>query len=356
MLLHRYIMFSALRGVGAALAVLVAVTACIELVAQLNDVGNGSYRLTDALTYVALRTPRTIFETLPAAALIGSLMSLGNLAVHRELVVMRASGVSPLSMLSAVGLAGFALAVVMTLLGESLAPRLGAYASEMRTRLVNEDVSLADGQSTWLKDGNRIVGLRRHAGEFGYDGGVLVFDLGADGLSLDRIARAESAEVDANNQWMLSNYAETRFLPDRIKGASERDSRELHTLNPELLALSVVRQDLLDTPGLRRYIRYLQQNDLDARAYLIAYWARIASVVSVFLMTVLGLPFVFGGLRSAGTGARLLVGLVIGLGYYVLGEVLQSGGEVFSLDPLVVAFAPSAVLLVITLVAMARVR
>ena len=49
-------------------------------------------------------------------------------------------------LLSAVGLAGFGLAVLMALLGESLAPSLGAYASEMRTRALNEDVALADGQ------------------------------------------------------------------------------------------------------------------------------------------------------------------------------------------------------------------
>ena len=87
-----------------------------------------------------------------------------------------------------------------------------------------------------------------------------------------------------------------------------------------------------------------------------AYWSRIASVVSVVIMTVLALPFVFGGLRSAGAGARLLVGLVIGLTYYVSVEVLASGGEVYGLNPLVIAWAPSALLVVVTAVAFARIR
>jgi lipopolysaccharide export system permease protein len=117
-----------------------------------------------------------------------------------------------------------------------------------------------------------------------------------------------------------------------------------------------VREDLLDTPSLQRYIRYLRSNDLDARRYLIAYWTRISDVVSVILMTILALPFVFGGLRSAGTGARLVVGLVIGLSYYVVGEVLASGGEVYGIHPLVVAWAPSAVLLAITALTLARAR
>ena len=73
-------------------------------------------------------------------------------------------------------------------------------------------------------------------------------------------------------------------------------------------------------------------------------------------MTILALPFVFGSLRSAGTGTRLVVGLLIGLSYYVAGQTLASSGQVFQLDPMVAAWAPSAVLLVVTMLAYARVR
>jgi lipopolysaccharide export system permease protein len=335
--------------------VLVIVTAAVELVGQMNDVGTGDYDLQAALTFVTLRVPRTIFSTLPIAALIGGLLSLGNLAVHRELVVMRASGVSSWQLLSAVGLAGFVLAVLMVLLGESLAPSLGAYASEMRTQAMHEDIAVAKGQATWLRDGDRILSLRRQAGDLGYGGGVLMFDVGPDRM-LKQVARADSADLDAANRWVLANYAETVFEENGVVVRTERESTDAYDLNPDLLELSIVREDLLDTPSLQRYIRYLEANDLDAHRYLVAYWSRIASVVSVVLMTILALPFVFGSLRSAGTGARLVVGLVIGLSYYVLGEVLTSGGEVYGLPPLVIAFAPSALLLFVTGVAVTRIR
>ncbi|MCZ6586182.1 MAG: LptF/LptG family permease, partial [Gammaproteobacteria bacterium] len=73
-------------------------------------------------------------------------------------------------------------------------------------------------------------------------------------------------------------------------------------------------------------------------------------------MTVLALPFVFGALRSAAAGARLLVGLLIGLSYYVIAEAFVSSGEVFDLNPVVVAWLPIGVLLVITSVALLRIR
>jgi lipopolysaccharide export system permease protein len=354
-LLRGYIVTSVLRGVALALAVLVAVMTAFDLVAQLKDVGTGSYDLSAAILYVLLGTPRTIFSVLPAAALIGSLLALGNLAVHRELVVMRASGISSWQLLLSVALAGLALAVLMGLLGESLAPSLSAYADEMRTRTMREDSHVGEGKATWLKDGDRIFSLRRQTGDLGYRGGVLLFDLGPD-QALRQIARADTAAVDAAGRWVLTNYGETTFLGNGVTARTEQQSTQTYNLNPDLLALSIVREKLLDTPSLQRYIRYLTDNGLDARRYLIAYWTRISDVVSVLLMTILALPFVFGGLRSAGTGARLLVGLVVGLSYYAIGQVLESGGEVYGIQPLVIAWAPSSVLALITIVAVARAR
>lgn len=355
-LLRRYIFFAVLKGIGLALIVLLAVGAFVQLVGQLGDVGTANYGLATAVSYVALRLPRLAFEVLPVAALLGSLLSLGNMAVHRELVVMRASGVSPFGLLSAVGLAGVALMILMTVLGESLAPSLGAYASEMRTQALVDEMDLANPRSAWLKQGDRIVHLQRSIGgdnEFG--GGLVLFDLG-EGQRVRRIARADSAGVTPDGRWVLSNYAETQFSAEGTRTRHERDSLESLDLNPDLVDLSVVDENLLDTPALRRYIDYLRANGLDAEPYLVAYWTRLSNIVSVLLMTVLALPFVFGTLRSAGTGARLLVGLVIGLGYYVVVELLANGAQVFDIDPRVVAWAPGGLLVLITIGALARVR
>ena len=352
--LRRYIFFGVLKSVALVLGVLLCVGAFIEFSGQLNDVGVARYGLPEAMTYVALRMPRTVFEILPASALLGALLSLGNLAVHRELIVMRASGVSRFGLLGAVGMAGVALMGVMILLGESLAPSLGAYARELRTQALHDDLDLADAQSAWLKDGDRIINFKRNIGALEFSGGVFLFEVSDQ--SLKQIARADSADIDAGNRWVLANYEETSFTPEGVRVNHELDSRKEYGLSPDLLGLSVVRQDLLDTPSLERYIRYLQDNGLDASGYLIAYWTRMASVVSVVIMTVLALPFVLGGLRSAGQGARLVVGLVIGLGYYVGAQVLANSGQVFDLDPRFVAWAPVALLATVTVAALARVR
>ena len=353
--LASYIALGVLKGTAMVAVALVAVASVIEFVGQLDDVGLGQYGLPDALLFVALRIPDKIFDVLPAAALLGALLSLGNMAVHRELVVMRTTGISQYRLLGAVAAAGVLLLFVMLLLGESLAPSLNAYARSMRADALLEDVDSSSASSTWFKDGDLILNLQRPRSGTEFDLALRLYEL--DGQrGLQRMARAGSINSPDENVWVLRNYAETRFGDDGTAVRNEPMTREDYGLSPQLLELSDVREDLLDTRQLRRYIDYLQDNGLDASRYLAAYWGRIANGVSVVWMALLALPFVLGGLRSAGTGARMVVGLVIGLGYFVLGELSARSGQVFALDPVVAAWAPSAVLLALTIVAVARLR
>ena len=352
--LARYVISEVLRNVALVLSVLVAVTTLFVFVSQLDDIGVANFGLREALLFVVLRIPRSIVESLPAATLLGSLLGLGHLATQSELIAMRAAGVSRLQLLTTVGAAGIALSVVMVTLGESIAPSLGSYAREMRGEALLNEVELANGRSTWFKDDNVVVNVRRGFGG-SRAGGVYLYEF-TPGNGIAALGRAESVAAEDSTSWMLGDYAETRFAPDRLSASqSERNAHELD-FNAELLGLSEVRHDLLDTPSLQRYIEYLRDNGRDARRYEIAFWNRWASAVSVPFMALLAVPFVFGSLRSVGTGARLVVGLCIGLGFYVADQVLTNSGAVYGFDPMWVAWTPTAGLVLIVVMAAARSR
>jgi lipopolysaccharide export system permease protein len=354
-LLTKYIVTGVLKSTALVAFALVAVSSVIEFVGQLDDVGLGAYGLREALLFVLLRVPFKIFDVLPAATLLGALLSLGNMAVHRELVVIRTSGVSHYRLLASVSAAGVVLLVIMFLLGESVAPSLGNYARSMRSDALLEDVATGSARSTWFKDGDRIFNLHRPGNGEDFDLAVSVFEL--DGRSgLRSIATAESVNAADSEQWTLNDYTETSFADTQTEVLSLATIDQDYGLSTDLLELSEVRADLLDTPALIRYIDYLELNGLDASRYLAAYWGRIANGASVVLMAILALPFVMGSLRSAGTGARMIIGLIIGLGYYVSVQLSERIGQVFALDPAVAAWAPGAILLVITAFAVVRLR
>jgi len=71
---------------------------------------------------------------------------------------------------------------------------------------------------------------------------------------------------------------------------------------------------------------------------------------------VFALPFGFGSMRSAGGGARTTVGLGVGIVYFFLQRTVESGTVVFQLDPIVLAWLPTALLALIAGYLMTRVR
>ena len=133
--------------------------------------------------------------------------------------------------------------------------------------------------------------------------------------------------------WRLENYA-NRVEEDGVAtgrhGAGTRGFRRISSswrAHPESLP----------GLGLLSYIRHLKANDLDSRAYETAFWARIARTVAVAIIVVLAVPFAFGPMRSTGTGARTVVGIMIGVVFFLLAKMLESGGAVFDMPPIAIA-------------------
>ena len=131
---------------------------------------------------------------------------------------------------------------------------------------------------------------------------------------------------------------------------------ETFDLNSELLGITLVKPVSLSARGLMSYIGYLRRNGLSAERYETELWSRIARTATVAIMPVLALGFVFGSIRSSGYGARLMLGVLIGLGYFLASEMLANSGQVFNLNPAIVSWIPSILLLAIALFALSRVR
>ena len=69
--IDRYIMQQFLIGILPALLLLLTLFSFMALAEELEDVGQGSFTLTDALMVVFLTTPKRIVELLPVTALLG---------------------------------------------------------------------------------------------------------------------------------------------------------------------------------------------------------------------------------------------------------------------------------------------
>jgi lipopolysaccharide export system permease protein len=353
-ILDRYLYRTVLAYACMAMAVLLTLGALFLFISQQGDIGVGSYSTGDAFLFTLLNLPQQAFELLPIGAMIGALLGLGNLASGSELVVTRASGVSVWRVAWPVALAGLTLSLAMYAIGEYAAPPLAQYAKREKTTSKMADVSFAGSSSAWIKDGNLI--LRVQTGEVDQQfGGVSLFEL--DGASrLKSIQRAERISVADPGHWRLHKVATSRFGATQIDGDMSNEVTMRTRVNPEFLGLAATDPDLLTLRGLYAYIDHLRHNSLETAAFEIGFWSRIARMFAVVVVCLLALPFVFGPLRTTGAGTRTVIGVLLGVVFFLITRTIENGGQLFGLNPVLVGWLPTAAIAAGTAIAISRTR
>jgi lipopolysaccharide export system permease protein len=324
------------------LLTLQGLSSIIKFVEQLDRVGEGSYQILDALLFVLLTIPKELEIFFPMAALLGSLIGLGTLASSSELIVMQAAGLSRFNIATAVIKTALPMMLAMMLLSEFVAPKTEMFAKNMRTSKIYGGSMIAAQSGVWAKDGERFVKIGEvRDGDQLADVIIYYFD---ESLELYQVLRAEDAIYD-DGHWVMRNVDITQFKDELVELRHVPEYLWVSSLSPDKLGIVSIKPFNLSLSGLYSYIDYLKQNKQDASRYELAMWRKVVMPLTVAVMMLLALSFVFGPLRSVSMGARLLMGIVWGFAFYVSNEMLASVSLVYNLPPAVGAFGPSFIFL-----------
>lgn len=353
-ILDRYVMRSILGSVLMVASVLLVLGALIVFIDQQEDIGTGNYTAMSAMWFTLFSLPQQAFEMLPITALIGSLLGLGSLARGSEITVIRATGISVAHLAGMAFLAGLVLVGLAVVLGEFLGPALQRTANEQKAFSRMNNVSFGSYGGAWVRDGALLLHVSGQSGETEF-GGVQTFELSPQ-HELLALGTATRGTAGAKGNWLLSNYAESRFSGDTVTKSTPGTHILKSNVTAGFLGLASQNAGQLTNRSLFRLIRYYRANSLSDREYVFAFWSRIARTVAVAFTVLLAIPFVLGSLRSAGAGTRMLMGLVLGIGFFLLQRLIESGTVVFNLNPVLLAWMPTALLALVVFVLLARVR
>lgn len=320
------------------LVTLQGLSSIIKFVDQLGDVGKGNYHMLDALWYVILTIPKELELFFPMAALLGALIGLGNLATSSELVIMQSVGLSKGNIANAVIKTAVPMMIIMMLLGEFVAPKAEIMAKSMRSAKKSGGAMISVQNSVWAKDKSSFVNIGQvRNGKHLRQITVYYFD---QNQNLYQILMAPRANYQGGS-WVMQNAVMTLFSDDKIQQKKLSDYHWYSSLNPEKLGVVVVKPLNLPISGLYSYINYLKQNKQDAAPYQLAMWRKIMMPLTVVIMMLLALSYIFGPLRSVSMGARLIMGIITGFSFYVLNQVLASLSLVYKMPPIIGAVGPS---------------
>jgi len=323
-MLFRYFAREILATSLLVLAALLALFGFFDLVRELDDVGRGGYRLGVMIGYVLLSLPSHAYVLLPAAALIGTLFALARMSEQSELTVMRSSGLSMLQLAGHVTGAGLVVAVATLAVGEFVTPFTEEAAKSLRLKATTSIVAREFRSGFWVKDDRSFVNIQDvTADTVLLNLKIYEFD---KAFRLTSISRAGKGTYDGVNRWSLADVEVTRF--DGDKAVLERRPSAVwnSVLTPDILSVLKIVPERMSVLNLWAYIEHLRENRQKTTRYEIALWQKVLYPVAAIVMMVLAIPFAIQSQRATGTGAKIVLGILLGLGFHFAGRLFSHAG------------------------------
>ncbi|MFI0397693.1 MAG: LPS export ABC transporter permease LptG [Thiolinea sp.] len=353
-LLERYLWKNVLLSILVTWLSLSLLFALFDFLAELTDTKVGTrYGALQALLYVIYSLPRTLYENFPYAALIGSLMGLGNLAANSEITAMRAAGFSIRQIVMTTLKLGLVLSLLVFALGEWGVPRSETYAENFKIRMLQQELSISE-EGVWLKNGKQLIHIDKVWSQTKVDG-LAVYEVDEQAGGISRILKAANAERQGDN-WSLQKVLDQRLSKDGVELIQHEQLMVPNVLPENILSLATVTPDQLAARELAQFIQHQRDNALNTDRFELEYWKHFTTPLSTLVMLVLAAPLVFGFQRNAGAGQRIFIGILIGIAYLLLDRIIGRTGLVYGLPPLFSAVLPMLLFSAVGLFMLGRVR
>lgn len=332
MKLDLYITRTVIGSILLVLIVFFGLILFLNLIGERGQIGSGNYHFPQAVHYVFFTLPLFLYQFFPPVVLIGVLLGLGSLASHSELVIMRTSTMSLLRIATTVLLAALAIITVFTLLGETVVPAMTRYANDVKDLQRNNGRLVTTVAGVWLHEDNTFFHILRIASaDRVYGVSRFQFD---QQHRLETASYADSGTLK-DSQWVFNNVSTSIINHHSITQKKQRQviwplkfsPHQFETSDPATLNLL----------ALHQRIEYGKSNGINIQHYEFSFWKRIFQPLTTLVMVLVAIPFIFGPLRSVSIGLRLLSGVIVGLNFYILNQLLTSFGMVYQLSPIFTA-------------------
>ena len=342
--IKHYIAQSVWVAVIAVLLVIVSLDTISELVDQLGNL-KGQYNFLEAVIYVVMTIPSSVYEYLPLSSLVGCLIGLGTLASSSELVVMRAAGVSVNQIIWCVTRPVFVFIAVGTLIGEFIAPYSDQYADSRRALRQGHEKALEREQGVWNREGDEYMHFNAVLPN-GKLYGVTRFKFDENG-NLIQARFTDSATYQQDQDWFEQDIDVTNFLNNEIQHQHFETAIWHSEISPDLLNVLVLEADDLPMQRLHTYANYLDKQNLDASEYRLAFWHKALQPLASLSLVMIAISFILGPLRQVTMGFRVFIGVIVGLVFQTSQKLLGPSSIIWGFSPMFAVLIPIAICFVV---------
>ncbi|MDV3503965.1 LPS export ABC transporter permease LptG [Marinobacter sp. M-5] len=332
-----------MRTVGGAMFLVMVVVLSLDLIfgfiAELEDARN-DYQTLQALWYVFMTLPRRIYDYLPLGAFMGCLVGLGAMASSSELTVIRAAGVSLKRIVWSAMKPALVVVLIGLVVGEYVAPPAERMAQSQKAVEQGAGTNIASASGIWHREGEVFMHLNAVSPE-GDLRGVSLFRFDDERWMLSA-SFAEQATYQGDH-WQLENVATTVIGDEQLTQETQDTLRWETGLSPAVLSVLIVKPENLPMTGLYTYASYLDDQGLSSANYWLAFWKKVLMPVGTAVMVLVAISFIFGPLRSVTMGFRVFTGLIVGLLFKYMQDLLGPMSLVFGFNPVLAIVLPIAI-------------
>ena len=330
----------------AVLAALVVILMTLDLLGESGKIlrvpGNGDAEL---WRYVSLRIPQLIARFLPFSVLLGTLIALATLNQNSEVVSMKAAGISAHQIIAPLVLASFGVAAVSFAFNERVVTRATETLSaweKVEYGPVPKDNGITP--NVWVRFGDDLILAREVKGSGAATrlANVTIYDRNWETLQAIVNARA-GRPVDGG--WELSGV--DRFDVSAGTKTNLATMAYGRGLDPTQFTLADIDPDQEGVSTLRRAIAQLRVAGRPTAELETGLWHKFSGPLSSLLMPLLAAVAAFGLARSGQLLLRAVIGMALGFAYFVADNFALAMGNLGAYPPLLAAWAPFALFLLI---------
>jgi lipopolysaccharide export system permease protein len=237
-------------------------------------------------------------------------------------------------------------------LGQWGAPDAQKMARDLRSFALSGGSIVSVRSGVWAKDANDFIFIGKVDEDKLYGLNMWKFD---QNKKLQSVIFAEEVDYQQDNRWLMRYVQITDMQDEKVISKHSLEQMEWETsLAPDKLAVVTVKPEELSLSGLYDYVTYLKASEQDASRYELAFWRKLTQPISIAVMMLMALSFVFGPLRSVTMGARVISGVIAGFAFYISSEFFGPLTLVYGIPPVFGAVAPSIVFFIVAVMLLNR--
>jgi len=347
-LLSRYVCRYFLSYFCGGLAACAAILLLVELFDRIDQFIGRQVLWIDAVHYLALKLPWMVYQMVPAACLLASVLTFSTLNKHHETIAIRAHGISPLRLARPLFLLGAVACLGLLVAQEYLLPYTNQSSNLIwRTRIqrVKTDPRLGlfkKGQ-IWYRSAQRIWSAELSVPLEQRLVGVTIYELDAHGVVRQRYNAAE-ARSDGQGWTLLQGTRHTFTADGRFAAPPEAFTEQRVAFPERPEEISAVRKQP-EEMSLRETLAYahaLRRQGVANPLYIVEFHGKLAYATLCIIMAGFGMPLALHMNRHGGITLALSLTLFCGFAYVILHNLILALGYNGRVPPAVAAWSATS--------------